>query len=128
VDPEKNMLFNPQESIDFNGNTGPFMQYTHARICSLLKKASFTDKDIKVVENTELLAEERDIILLCHDFPAVVEKAAAELSPAQLANYIYELTKTYNTFYQKIPVIKEENENLRTLRLMLSSFTGIFSK
>lgn len=124
VDPEKNMLFNPEDSIDFNGNTGPFMQYTHARICSLLRKASGEEAILALPPDTLLQPEERDIIRLCHDFPAVVEKAAAELSPAQVANYVYELTKAYNTFYQKIPVLKESDDNLRQLRLMLSAFTG----
>jgi len=128
VDPEKNMLFNPEESIDFNGNTGPFMQYTHARICSLLRKADSQGMGIELPAGLDLLTEEREILRLCHDFPAVIEKAAAELSPAQVANYIYELTKTFNTFYQKVPINKEENEDLRLMRLMISGFTGSIIK
>jgi arginyl-tRNA synthetase len=122
VDPEKNMLFNPEESIDFDGNTGPFIQYTHARINSLMRKAGeINTADLSALT---LLPEERDILILCHDLPAVIRKAAEELSPAQLANYIYDLTRAYNTFYQRIPVIKEENELQRTLRLQLSLLCG----
>lgn len=124
VDPGKNMLFNPKDSIDFDGNTGPFIQYTHARICSLLRKAG---KYIQLSNNNinfNLLDEEKRILMLCHDFPKIVKEAGAELSPAIIANYIYELTKTYNSFYQKIPVLKEPNEQIKAFRLTLSANTG----
>jgi arginyl-tRNA synthetase len=124
VDPEKNMLFNPEESVDFDGNTGPFIQYTHARICSLLKRGNWSGVQPLSHTGFEPLDEERDIIRLCHDFPQIVEKAAAELSPAQIANYVYELTRAYNTFYQKVPVLKEEQPHLRDLRLMISALTA----
>lgn len=124
VDPEKNMLFNPEESVDFNGNTGPFIQYTHARICSLLRKAGVTSPMSTCPPNLNLLQEERDILRLCHDFPGVVRKAADDYSPAQVANYVYELTKTYNSFYQKVPVLREENLALRDFRLVISLLTG----
>ncbi len=124
VDPEKNMLFNPEESIDFDGNTGPFIQYTHARICSLIKRGGFDIEKSSLSPQIVICDEERDILRLCHDFPVIIHKAALELSPAQIANYTYELTRTYNTFYQKIPVLKENDEAIRHFRLALSAFTG----
>jgi arginyl-tRNA synthetase len=124
VDPEKNMLFDPGESIDFDGNTGPFIQYTHARICSLLKKAGEVDFSASINSAVIMLPEEREIIRLCHDFPAVVQEAGIEMSPALIANYIYELTRSFNTFYQKIPVLKEQNRDLIYFRLLLVFFTG----
>jgi arginyl-tRNA synthetase len=125
VDPEKNMLFDPKESIDFDGNTGPFIQYTHARIQSLLRKAGSLDYSCKTSASVSLQPEECDIIRLCHDFPQTLEQAANELSPALVANYIYELSRTFNTFYQKIPVLKEENEEILLFRLKLTAFTGL---
>jgi arginyl-tRNA synthetase len=124
VDPEKNMLFNPKESIDFDGNTGPFIQYTHARICSLLKRADEFDLLKPLNKEIKMLPEEREIVRLCHDFPLVLNEAAVSLSPALLANYIYELTRNYNTFYQKIPVLKEQDQDIVHFRLLLSFFTG----
>lgn len=124
VDPEKNMLFNPAESVDFDGNTGPFIQYTHARICSLLRKAGYDKPSGMLPATIVMLPEERDIVRYCSEFPAALRKAADELSPAQLANYVYELTRSYNTFYQKVPVMREEDPVLRDFRLSLSFFTG----
>jgi arginyl-tRNA synthetase len=127
VDPKKNMLFNPKESIDFNGNTGPFIQYTHARIKSLLRKAksrgyNYTGSDpLKI---PVILPLEKDILKLLHDFPAAVDEAARNLSPAAIASYCYELAKEYNQFYQEIPVLKETDEHIRGFRLGLSQFTG----
>jgi arginyl-tRNA synthetase len=128
VDPKKNMMFDPRESIDFNGNTGPFIQYTHARIRSLLRRGetagltpvAITERDL----NQPLLKPEKEILRLLYAFPQVLEQAARELSPAQLANYIFELAKEYNQFYQEIPVLKEENKALAGFRLALSAFTG----
>jgi arginyl-tRNA synthetase len=133
VDPKKNMLFDPKESIDFNGNTGPFIQYTYARIQSLLRKSSSSiqhpvssiqhpseEKNISV----ELLPNEKEIIKLLYQFPAIVGQAGETFSPATIANYVYELSKEYNQFYQEIPVLKEENKDVRLMRLKLSLFTG----
>jgi arginyl-tRNA synthetase len=127
VDPKKNMLFNPEESIDFNGNTGPFIQYTHARIKSLLRKAK--SRGIEVVspqiDNIQsILPGEKAILKLLYEFPSAVSDAARNLSPAIIANYCYELAKLYNQFYQEIPVLKETDENVRNFRLELSGFTG----
>ncbi|MFZ4739645.1 MAG: arginine--tRNA ligase [Bacteroidales bacterium] len=122
VDPQKNMLFNPDESIDFNGNTGPFIQYTHARIKSLLKKAS---SDLcNIAADIEILPKEKEIIRLLHEYPSVIKLAGENRSPALIANYAYELAKEYNGFYQEITILKEENEDLRNFRLSLSVFTA----
>jgi len=126
VDPKKNMLFDPNESIDFNGNTGPFIQYTYARIQSLLKKAREQGISFHAskLESVILLNPEREIIkLLCH-FPNVVQQAGEEMNPALVANYVYDLAKEYNQFYQEVPVLKEENRSVVSFRLNLSSFTG----
>lgn len=128
VDPVKNMMFNPKESIDFDGNTGPFIQYTHARICSLLRKSGKTTHEYTFSEVPDLLEEERELLLLCYDFRRILALAAEELSPAQIANYVYELAKQYNQFYQRIPVLKEENANLVSFRLALSNFSAAIIK
>lgn len=124
VDPAKNMLFNPAESIDFNGNTGPFIQYTHARICSLLQKASYSKQAATVQISFSLLDIEREIIRNIYEFPQIVLNAANELSPALIANYAFELAKLYNQFYQEIPVIRETDENIRKFRLDFSMLTA----
>ena len=123
VDPQKNMMFNPKESIDFNGNTGPFIQYTHARIKSLLNKAdnlitNHIDVNINIVE------KEKNLLQLIHEYPVVINQAAESLSPALISNYIYELAKEYNGFYQEIPIFKEENMELRDFRIALSYFVS----
>ncbi len=125
VDPTKNMLFNPHESIDFNGNTGPFIQYTHARIRSLLNKSDIETE----VLNTKMQAismneKEKSVLKLLHDFPQIVRQAGDLYSPALIANYIFELAKEFNSFYQDTPVLREENEELRKFRLALCAFTG----
>src|SRR5690606_25833146 len=97
VDPKKRMMFNPEESVDLNGNTGPFIQYAHARIASLLRKA---DKLSVIVETTELHESERTLIKLLLDYPEIVKQAGEEYSPALIANYTYELAKGYNSFFQ----------------------------
>jgi arginyl-tRNA synthetase len=122
VDPRKNMTFNPKESIDFNGNTGPFIQYTHARIKSVLRKA--TEQGInsgtKIDTQLEISEKESNIIQLLSDFPNVVKMAGDEFSPALIANYAYELVKEYNQFYHDFSILKEENESVRNFRLQLS--------
>ncbi|MBK9290898.1 MAG: arginine--tRNA ligase [Bacteroidetes bacterium] len=122
VDPKKTMLFNPTESIDFNGNTGPFIQYTHARIRSLLRKAEAQGmQTISEIPETETLpAKERTLIKLLHQYPNTVWQAGENRSPALIANYMYELAKEFNQFYQTEPVLKETDEVKRQIRLCLS--------
>ncbi|HEY6915432.1 MAG TPA: arginine--tRNA ligase, partial [Paludibacter sp.] len=122
VDPRKNMTFNPKESIDFNGNTGPFIQYTHARIKSVLRKAVDQGIDFSALNDTQLAISEKEsyLIQLLTEFPTVVAQAGEEFSPALIANYIYELVKEYNQFYHDFSILKEENTNLKQFRLVLS--------
>jgi arginyl-tRNA synthetase len=125
VDPKKNMTFNPRESIDFNGNTGPFIQYTYARIQSLRTKAH--DKHIKyseLADSFEIDSKEVQLIKLIKLFPEVIAESAETLNPAVVANYIYELVKEYNQFYHDFPILKEPHENLVRFRLQLSDLTG----
>jgi arginyl-tRNA synthetase len=127
VDPKKNMLFDPKESIDFNGNTGPFIQYTYARIQSLLAKAEaagYLWEDAKISEFLFLLPPEKDTIKRLYLFPEAVSQAAEELSPAIIANYVYDLAKGFNQFYHELPVLKEEDQDRVVLRLCISKFTG----
>lgn len=119
VDPKKRMLFNPEESIDLTGNTGPFIQYAHARICTLLQKADFKAEPVAL--QLELKPEEQEIIKQLSQFPSIVEEAAKQYSPAVIANYIYELVKLYNTFYQSVKIIIEPDLALRQMRLSLSA-------
>lgn len=122
VDPKKKMLFNPAESIDFNGNTGPFIQYTYARIQSLLDKAVFETKEL--TDSYLPNDSEKDLIMLLSEFKDVVNKAAASLSPALVANYVYELVKGYNSFYQNNPILNQDNETAKQFRLQLSELAG----
>ena len=122
VDPRKNMTFNPKESIDFNGNTGPFIQYTNARIKSVLRKAA--DQGVEVVaanEAMEITDKERTLIQMLTNYPNVVRQAGEDFSPALIANYVYDLVKEYNQFYQASPILKEENAEVKNLRLLLSA-------
>ncbi|WP_447951471.1 arginine--tRNA ligase [Chryseobacterium koreense] len=121
VDPKKKMLFNPKESIDFNGNTGPFIQYTYARIQSLLTKANYQEK---TVSEYPLNDSEKELVMNLSNFKEVVSKAAETLSPALVANYVYDLVKSYNSFYQNNPIMTQEDENAKQFRLELSSLTG----
>ena len=126
VDPKKTMLFNPKESIDFNGNTGPFIQYTHARICSVLRKAE--ESGLKVADKidtaTQLNEKEMQLAKLIFDFPAVVADAGTNYSPALIANHLYSLAKEYNQFYHDCSILKEEDSNVRSFRLALSKLTA----
>ena len=117
VDPRKRMLFNPQESIDFQGNTGPFIQYTHARIRSLIRKAG--ERDL-TGDYTQLQDAERNIIKHLANYAASLKEAASTYSPAVLANYIYDLVKSYNALYQQLPILTDENEGAVALRLKIS--------
>ncbi|HSG68718.1 MAG TPA: arginine--tRNA ligase [Bacteroidales bacterium] len=125
VDPKKNMLFNPEESIDFNGHTGPFVQYTHARIRSLLNKAG--ERGMQVISEQYMgpvLAKEKEIIKLLHGFPAVVGNAASAFSPAVIASYVYDLAREYNQFYQEINILRENDKTTAGFRLSLSLATA----
>ena len=122
VDPRKNMLFNPKESIDFNGNTGPFIQYTYARIQSVLRKADDFDKN--TVPDSEPNAKESALIQKVADFPSVVAEAGKTYSPALIANYAYDLAKEYNQFYHDYSILKEEDAQKKAFRLLLSYVVG----
>ena len=121
VDPKKRILFDPKESIDFNGNTGPFIQYTFARIQSLLRKESPKEFDANAIELNDA---EKEIIRALYDFEDTIEKAATEMSPALIANYVYELVKLFNSFYQNNPILKNEDENVKNFRLYLSQWVA----
>ena len=122
VDPRKNMLFDPKESIDFNGNTGPFIQYTHARIKSVLRKAEEQNINIATTIPATISISEKEagLIRQLSTFPEIVKQAGKEYSPSVIANYIYDLVKEYNQFYHDFSILKEENEDLRSFRLLLS--------
>jgi len=126
VDPKKTMLFNPEESIDFNGNTGSFIQYTHARIRSVLRKAKAAGiaPEIKKPVGLSLKKKEKSLLRLLYDFPQAVSSAAATYSPAQMANYSYELAREYNQLYHDLSILKEEDTAKRDFRLLLSDFTS----
>ena len=123
VDPAKNMLFNPAESIDFNGNTGPFIQYTYARIRSIVRKAE--DQGVNDLQpqdfapGTALTDKERAVVKCLHGMPAVIASAAENFSPAMVANYAYDLAKTFNSFYQDTPILRETDPALKTFRVQL---------
>ncbi|MDR6527350.1 arginyl-tRNA synthetase [Chryseobacterium rhizosphaerae] len=121
VDPKKKMLFNPAESIDFNGNTGPFIQYTYARIQSLLSKADYIQKDTADVVFNQ---SEKELIMQLTNFKTVVAKSAETLSPALVANYVYDLVKAYNSFYQNNPILIQDDENIKQFRLNVSDLTA----
>ena len=118
VDPKKQMMFNPEESVDFNGNTGPFIQYTYARIQSILRKANFDFDTPSVVE--ALHPKEKELIKQIQLFPDVIQDAAKNHSPALVANYIYELVKEFNSFYQNVSILGEENQSTKVFRVQLS--------
>ena len=124
VDPKRKMLFNPKESIDFNGNTGPFIQYTHARICSILRKAEERGLMHTVAEipaGVELSPKEIRLVKLLNGYPQKVAESAAALSPALIANYAYELAKEFNQYYHDTPILREEDTGLLKMRLVLIS-------
>ena len=122
VDARKNMLFNPEESIDFNGNTGPFIQYTHARICSVLRKANEQGIAIPASLPNDAPLNEKEINLIqkLSDYASVVEQAGKDYSPSGIANYCYELTKEFNQFYHDYSILKEEDNNKKIVRLVLA--------
>ena len=125
VDPKKTMLFDPQESIDFNGNTASFIQYTHARICSVIRKAqdngiTFGDE----IPVTDMHAKEKMLLVNIYNWPALLEQAAINRSPAMIANYIYDLAKDFNQFYQECSIMKEDDAKRREFRLQLADMTA----
>lgn len=123
VDPKKRILFNPEESVDFAGNTGPFIQYAYARIQSILRRADF---DLTpVITAIALDPKEKEIIKLLEDFPEVIQNAARSHSPALVANYVYDLVKEYNSFYQSVSILGEEDLTLKTFRVQLSQKVGL---
>ncbi len=130
VDPVKNMLFNPAESIDFNGNTGPFIQYTHARIRSIVRKAE--EQGVNLTASLEapaaLTDKERAVVKSLHDLPATLSAAAANYSPAMVANYAYDLAKNFNSFYQDTPILRETDANLRLFRVKLCALVSVALK
>lgn len=125
VDPKKTMLFDPQESIDFNGNTASFIQYTHARICSVIRKAADNGitfgNDIPV---SDLQPKEKMLLVNIYNWPSVLEQAAINRSPAMIANYVYDLAKDFNQFYQECSILKEQNTQRREFRLQLADMTA----
>jgi arginyl-tRNA synthetase len=118
VDPKKKMMFDPAESIDFSGNTGPFIQYTHARIKSILRKYGKPAPD-SINSSVELHPMEREVIHALYQFPKAMHEAAENYSPALIANYIYDLVKTFNSYYQAVPILKEENADTLEMRIAL---------
>lgn len=121
VEPKKRMLFNPEESIDFQGNTGPFIQYTHARICSILRKGGTI---IPVSTESDLAESEQELIYLLGEYKAAIAQAAANFAPSVIANFAYDLAKTFNKFYNEQTILSEENEVKRNIRLTLAELTG----
>jgi arginyl-tRNA synthetase len=123
VDPRKNMTFNPKESIDFNGNTGPFIQYTYARIRSVLRKAAEAGIEIPatIPGGLTLSEKEEGLIQMLSDFKGIVKQAGEIYSPSIIANYCYDLVKEYNQFYHDFSILREENENIKVFRLALSA-------
>lgn len=129
VDPKKNMLFNPAESIDFNGNTAPFIQYTHARIKSLMRKAEENGIVLEAATEASLLGDsEKALLKSLYAYPQVVEAAGEGYSPALIANYMFDLAKDFNSFYQASPIFKEDNAALRALRLRISQMVAMVLK
>ena len=122
VDPKKQMMFNPEESVDFAGNTGPFIQYTYARIQSILRKADF-DTSISI-SGLELHEKEKELIKQIQLFPEVIQNAAENHSPALIANYTYDLVKEFNSFYQQVSILGEENHDKKVFRVQLSKSVG----
>jgi arginyl-tRNA synthetase len=122
VDPKKQMMFNPEESVDFAGNTGPFIQYTYARIQSILRKADF-DTSISI-SGLELHEKEKELIKQVQLFPEVIQNAASNHSPALIANYTYDLVKEFNSFYQQVSILGEENQDKKVFRVQLSKSVG----
>jgi len=125
VDPKKGMMFDPKESIDLNGNTGPFVQYAFARIQSLLNKAGSL---AEIASTSSIARSEKKLIIELLKFPEVVNESGKQLNPSILVNYTYDLVKQFNSFYQTVNVLKEQDQELKNVRLQLSAFTAIVIK
>lgn len=128
VDPKKRILFDPAESVDFQGNTGPFIQYTHARIQSILRKVDFDINANADLSSYSLHQKERDLIAILEDYPSVLEAAASQYSPALIANYTYDLVKTFNSFYQNVSILGESNQQVKSFRVQLSKKVATYIK
>jgi len=127
VDPKKNMLFNSEESIDFNGNTGPFVQYTYARIQSIIRKAEKSTETFLSefdLPKVSLLSAEKELIKSIYEFPQTIKQAGDSLSPALIANYCFELVKSYNHYYQETPILKRISPEEANFRVLLSWFVA----
>ncbi|WP_445718864.1 arginine--tRNA ligase [Flavobacterium sp.] len=124
VDPKKQMMFNPEESVDFAGNTGPFIQYTYARIQSILRKADFDFENVVTSSKVEMHEKEKELIKQVQLFPEVIQNAAENHSPALIANYTYDLVKEFNSFYQQVSILGEENHDKKVFRVQLSKSVG----
>jgi arginyl-tRNA synthetase len=127
VDPKKRMLFNPQESIEFQGNTGPFIQYSHARIASILRKSSMIGTEYHAVDFskiTKIEDSEAALIFILNDFERKIELAGQEYSPSVLAQYLFDLAKEYNRFYADVPIFLEDDETILAFRVALSDLTA----
>ena len=128
VDPTKNMLFNPKDSIDFSGNTGPFIQYTHARIRSIIRKAqeqkNINLDTLSINFSSKLNSKELEIIRILYQYPTIVDQAGKTFSPALIANYVYDLAKSFNAFYQDVQILREEDQDLMRMRIGIASFVG----
>ena len=122
VDPKKRILFDPKESVDFQGNTGPFIQYTYARIQAILRKADFNT--FGKVDSIQLHEKEKELLKQLQLFPEVIQNAAVNHSPALIANYTYDLVKEFNSFYQNVSILGAENENEKIFRVQLSQAVG----
>jgi len=129
VDPKKKMLFNPKESIDFNGNTGPFIQYTHARICSILRKAAEQNLTAALNPAVELSPKEVRLVKILGAYPQKVAEAAAAFSPALIANFCYDLAKEFNQYYHDTPILKEPDQEVLKMRLeLISTLAGVLRR
>src|SRR5690606_27962261 len=125
VDPKKRILFDPEESVDFQGNTGPFIQYTYARIQSILRKSEFSlDENVTLSAVEGLHPKEKELIKRIQLFPETVQLAAENFSPALIANYTYDLVKEFNSFYQNVSILGEPEESRKVLRVQLSKKVG----
>jgi arginyl-tRNA synthetase len=124
VDPKKNMMFNPEESIDFNGNTGPFVQYGYVRTQAIGRKATELGIDSMNVRVNVLNSSERELIKLLYQYPMIMQTAASHYDPSVIANFAYEVVRHFNVFYQNCSILREEDPEVRSLRLLLCQLTG----
>jgi arginyl-tRNA synthetase len=124
VDPKKKMMFNPEESIDFQGNTGPFIQYTHARIKSILRNAVSIDYTNFDFSKTNITEPERKLVFAIYQYPQAIADAGKDMSPGIICNFSFDLAKAFNHFYHECSVLKEENESQRNFRIQLVNLTA----